>query len=238
MSSQVLVPGGGCRGPTIAMKVEPDAAAFAVFESELAPGAPGPAPHRHLVDDEAFYVLAGSVAFLLDGEVTTCGPGSCVLVPRGVAHGFGNPSAEPARVLVVTTPAPRGWSRACTRCGAGCGARGDRRSLPPPRHRARRDAVREPAVTEVSASPATGADRLRRVVSADGTEIVLERVTDGDHDLLLVPGAGPGVPGGRPWPPAWRVGGRAGSSTGGARATPATPRPTHSSGSTRTWPLR
>ena len=43
-------------------------------------------------------------SFLLDGEVTTCGPGSCVLVPRGVAHGFGNPSAEPARVLVVTTP--------------------------------------------------------------------------------------------------------------------------------------
>jgi quercetin dioxygenase-like cupin family protein len=105
MSSQVLVPGGGRRpAPTIAMKVEPDAAAFAVFESELAPGAPGPAPHRHLADDEAFYVLAGSVAFLLDGEVTTCGPGSCVVVPRGVAHGFGNPSAEPARVLVVTTP--------------------------------------------------------------------------------------------------------------------------------------
>jgi pimeloyl-ACP methyl ester carboxylesterase len=43
-------------------------------------------------------------------------------------------------------------------------------------------------VTEVSTSPATDADRLRRVVSADGTEIVLERVTDGDHDLLLVPG--------------------------------------------------
>jgi pimeloyl-ACP methyl ester carboxylesterase len=43
-------------------------------------------------------------------------------------------------------------------------------------------------VTEVSASPATGADHLRRVISTDGTEIVLERVTDGDHDLLLVPG--------------------------------------------------
>jgi pimeloyl-ACP methyl ester carboxylesterase len=43
-------------------------------------------------------------------------------------------------------------------------------------------------VSGVSASPAVGLDRLRRVVSADGTEIVLERVTDGDHDLLLVPG--------------------------------------------------
>jgi len=42
-------------------------------------------------------------------------------------------------------------------------------------------------VTGVSATPAI-VDRLRRVVSADGTEIVLERVTDGDHDLLLVPG--------------------------------------------------
>jgi len=105
MTAQVLVPGAGRRpAPTIAVKVEPDAAAFAVFESELAPGAPGPPPHRHLADDEAFYVLDGSVAFLLDGEVTTCGPGSSVLVPRGVTHGFANPSAEPARLLVITTP--------------------------------------------------------------------------------------------------------------------------------------
>jgi pimeloyl-ACP methyl ester carboxylesterase len=46
-------------------------------------------------------------------------------------------------------------------------------------------------VTGVSPSPATDATdagRLRRVVSADGTTIVLERVTDGEHDLLLVPG--------------------------------------------------
>ncbi|WP_328306717.1 alpha/beta fold hydrolase [Actinomycetospora sp. NBC_00405] len=43
-------------------------------------------------------------------------------------------------------------------------------------------------MTGVSASPATSTHRLRRVVSADGTEIVLERVTDGDRDLLLVPG--------------------------------------------------
>ena len=75
------------------------------------------------------------MAFLLDGEVTTCGAGSCVLVPRGAAHGFGNPSVEPARILVVTTP---GATRlveglhALRRRGAGPEQVA---SLPPPRHR-------------------------------------------------------------------------------------------------------
>ncbi|MDD7968885.1 cupin domain-containing protein [Actinomycetospora lemnae] len=106
MSSLVHLPGAGRPvGPGIRIKVEPgDNEGFAVFESVLPPAWEGPPPHRHLADDEAFYVLEGTVAFLLDGVSHHCGPGSAVSVPRGSAHAFANPGSEPARVLVITTP--------------------------------------------------------------------------------------------------------------------------------------
>ena len=106
MSAHVLPHGGGRTfGPGINVKVEygqsPD---FAAFESELPPAWDGPPPHLHRVYDEAFYVIAGSVAFSLDGDTRDCPAGSFVFVPRGAAHGFDNPAGEPARILVITSP--------------------------------------------------------------------------------------------------------------------------------------
>jgi oxalate decarboxylase/phosphoglucose isomerase-like protein (cupin superfamily) len=48
-------------------------------------------------------VLAGSVRFMSDGVTQDCPAGSFVFVPRGSAHGFANPSAAPASLLVVVT---------------------------------------------------------------------------------------------------------------------------------------
>lgn len=47
----------------------------------------GPPPHRHDWD-ECFYVLAGSVEFICDGQAHTCLPGTLVHVPRQTVHGF------------------------------------------------------------------------------------------------------------------------------------------------------
>jgi uncharacterized cupin superfamily protein len=74
-----------------------------MFQGDLAPLSDGPPPHVHRIYDEAFYVLAGSVRFSSDGTSQDCPAGSFVFVPRGSAHGFGNPSAEPASLLVVVT---------------------------------------------------------------------------------------------------------------------------------------
>ena len=105
MSAQVIPPGAGRSfGPGIAVKVEYGASrSFAAFESELPSSWEGPPPHVHRNQDEAFYVLDGSVTFWLDGRSQLCPAGSFIFVPRGSAHGFGTTDVS-ARILVVVTP--------------------------------------------------------------------------------------------------------------------------------------
>jgi mannose-6-phosphate isomerase-like protein (cupin superfamily) len=57
--------------------------------------------HIHHQDDELWYVLAGSLLFLLDGREIEAPAGSCTIVPRGVAHAYRNPGPQPARYLIV-----------------------------------------------------------------------------------------------------------------------------------------
>jgi mannose-6-phosphate isomerase-like protein (cupin superfamily) len=54
---------------------------------------------------EAFWVLDGTITFVLDGEEHRGGRDDFLLVPRGAAHTFGNDGEEPARLLVLHAPA-------------------------------------------------------------------------------------------------------------------------------------
>ncbi|HEY7225310.1 MAG TPA: quercetin 2,3-dioxygenase [Micromonosporaceae bacterium] len=67
---------------------------------------PGFAPplHRHLDEDELFYVLSGRVEFRCDGVEFTAGPGDFVLLPVGLPHTFLVAEDEPLRTLQITTP--------------------------------------------------------------------------------------------------------------------------------------
>ncbi|WP_433305988.1 quercetin 2,3-dioxygenase [Actinoplanes sp. CA-030573] len=67
---------------------------------------PGFAPplHRHLDEDEMFYVLSGSARFHCDGEVFEAGPGDFVLLPARLPHSFAVDAGEPLRTLQITTP--------------------------------------------------------------------------------------------------------------------------------------
>jgi Cupin domain len=60
--------------------------------------------HRHLGDDEAWYVLEGMLGFVRGDERLEAPAGSAVLVPRGVAHTFWNAGSGRARYLIVMTP--------------------------------------------------------------------------------------------------------------------------------------
>ena len=64
-----------------------------------------PLPHRHVTCSEAFWVLDGTVTFVLDGVEQRGGPDDFLLVPRGAGHTFGNDGDEPARLLVLHAPA-------------------------------------------------------------------------------------------------------------------------------------
>ena len=57
--------------------------------------------HVHHADDEAWYVLEGTMGFRLGDRVVEAGPGSAVFVRRGVPHTFWNATREPARYLLI-----------------------------------------------------------------------------------------------------------------------------------------
>ena len=77
---------------------------FAIFVNEFPGLGGGPPAHHHDAYDEAFYVMEGEMEFCVDGSTALVPAGSLAFVARGATHAFRNPSPEPARMLVVTTP--------------------------------------------------------------------------------------------------------------------------------------
>ena len=61
--------------------------------------------HRHTNCSEAYFVLEGLVAVVVEGDELLVGPDQFVLVPRGTAHTFGNGGEDEARLLVIHAPA-------------------------------------------------------------------------------------------------------------------------------------
>ena len=78
---------------------------FSLMERTVPAGARMPPAHRHVNCSEAFFVLDGTITFLVDGSTLSGGPGDFLLVPRGAGHTFGNTSDGPARLLVLHAPA-------------------------------------------------------------------------------------------------------------------------------------
>ncbi len=81
---------------------------FVIAEWRDAGGPPGPprwiAPlHVHHHDDEAWYVLEGTLRVLVGKDEVESGAGGAVFVPRGTPHTYWNPSQEPVRYLLVMT---------------------------------------------------------------------------------------------------------------------------------------
>ena len=65
----------------------------------------GPPLHRHMREDECFYVLEGAFEFEVDGQRIPAQKGCSVYVPRGSAHAFLNVGDTPGKVLVMVQPA-------------------------------------------------------------------------------------------------------------------------------------
>lgn len=79
------------------------AGAYALIEQWMPHGYATPY-HRHDNEDEAFLVLEGEVAFVLDGNWTLATPGTFLFGPRNHPHGLEIRNPSGARVLVLTTP--------------------------------------------------------------------------------------------------------------------------------------
>src|ERR1700729_1874397 len=112
MAAEVVGPGEGraqysARGSVMYFKAlaEQDGGDLSLMERTLPPGGRRPPAHRHVNCSEAYFVLDGEVAVIVEGEELRLGPEGFVLVPRGTAHTFGNAGGEPARLLVIHAPA-------------------------------------------------------------------------------------------------------------------------------------
>jgi quercetin dioxygenase-like cupin family protein len=84
-----------------------------VVEIEVPPGNAGPPLHTHDFD-EAFYMLEGELLFQVEGKIEAKTAGELSFAPRNLPHALANHTDEPARYLLICTPAgfERHWARA------------------------------------------------------------------------------------------------------------------------------
>jgi mannose-6-phosphate isomerase-like protein (cupin superfamily) len=75
---------------------------FAIIE--IAPGRVLDA-HVHAAEDDAFYIVEGEMTFVFGDETAAAPPGTFVLAPPGVPHGFRNDGSSPVRMLNIHAPA-------------------------------------------------------------------------------------------------------------------------------------
>ena len=94
------------RGSKMAFKAlyETTGGAFSFMERDLQVGNRRPQPHSHK-GPEGFYVLEGSVEFILGRKSRIGGPGFWALAASGVSHTFGDAGDSPARLLIIHSPA-------------------------------------------------------------------------------------------------------------------------------------
>ena len=77
---------------------------YSIVEDTVPPHHPGPLLHIHRNTDEAFYVVKGTLRFQVGVDKVEAPTGTFVFIPRGVAHAFMNPMAEPATYLLTISP--------------------------------------------------------------------------------------------------------------------------------------
>jgi mannose-6-phosphate isomerase-like protein (cupin superfamily) len=78
--------------------------AFGLMEHwSMPPGFASPY-HMHHAEDEAFYVLEGELAVVVDGKWLHAGPGTYVFGPREIPHGFKVVGNVPVRMLLLCAP--------------------------------------------------------------------------------------------------------------------------------------
>jgi quercetin dioxygenase-like cupin family protein len=76
---------------------------YSISEWWLDPHTAGPGPHQH-PEDDVFYVLDGTLHFLLADRWVVAAKGAFVLAPGGVIHDFENRGDSPAGFLNISAP--------------------------------------------------------------------------------------------------------------------------------------
>lgn len=106
----VLEPDGGreylCGTMRSVFKADEDetAAAYSISEWWLDPHSSGPGPHKHDANDDIFYVIEGTVSFLVGEDWIDVTRGGFVRVPVDTIHDFANRTDHRAGFLNIYIP--------------------------------------------------------------------------------------------------------------------------------------
>ncbi len=68
------------------------------------PDSPGPGAHSHQENEELFYVIEGTMTFLVGEQYLHAEPGTFLRIPAGVTHDFENRTNRRAGILNVFIP--------------------------------------------------------------------------------------------------------------------------------------
>jgi mannose-6-phosphate isomerase-like protein (cupin superfamily) len=77
---------------------------YSVSEWWLEAGQAGPGPHSHEANEEPFYVVEGTMSFLVEAEWVDAPRGSFLRISAGTTHDFQNRGAARSGVLNVFIP--------------------------------------------------------------------------------------------------------------------------------------
>lgn len=77
---------------------------YCISEWWLEPHSQGPGPHSHENNQDIFYILEGSVSFLVGEEWINASKGSFILIPENTKHDFKNQTDSKAGVLNFFIP--------------------------------------------------------------------------------------------------------------------------------------
>jgi quercetin dioxygenase-like cupin family protein len=74
---------------------------MSVMNVEVPPGS-GVPPHSHAIEEEAYFVLDGTLELTVGGATFLLHPGDYANVPPGAVHGYRNPGTATTRFLAWT----------------------------------------------------------------------------------------------------------------------------------------
>lgn len=80
------------------------ASTYSISEWFLGPHSSGPGPHSHADHDDIFYVIEGTISFLVGETWTDVGKGGFVRAAAGVTHDYANRTDSRAGMLNIYIP--------------------------------------------------------------------------------------------------------------------------------------
>jgi quercetin dioxygenase-like cupin family protein len=89
---------------TLKATAESTGGSLALLEASVPPGC-GPPLHTHASEDEAFYMIAGTLEISAGADTILVRPGDFVFMPRETPHRFKNTGVDAARALILFAPA-------------------------------------------------------------------------------------------------------------------------------------